>query len=140
MKPLRESLLILLCLFFLSVTAHARSPVPLVELENQAIAAASGKALTLDDVARALRQAAPHRGWNIAEIAPGKAVATLEVRGKHTIKVEVDYTPSSISFHYKDSDNMKYGKDEEGHAVIHPFYMKWVANLLSDVRIELGRF
>ncbi len=140
MKHLRESLLVLLCLFFLAGAAHARSPVPLVDLENQAIAAASGKALTLEDVARALRQAAPKRGWTITENVPGKAIAILEVRGKHTIKLDVDYTPSSISFHYKDSVNMKYGKDEEGRAVIHPFYMKWVANLLSDVRIELGRF
>lgn len=140
MKRLQESLLALLCLFFLSVTAHARSPVPLVELENQAIAAASGKALTLEDVTKALRQAAPKRGWDIAEISPGKAVATLEVRGKHTIKLDVDYTASSISFYYKDSINMKYGKDDEGHPAIHPFYMKWVANLLSDVRSELGRF
>lgn len=135
-----KNLLIIFLFTFLSVTAHARSPVPLVELENQSISAASGKALTLEDVARALRQAAPKRGWNVAEIAPGKAVATLEVRSKHTIKLDVDYTPSSLSFHYKDSVNMKYGKDDDGHPVIHPFYMKWVANLLSDVRIELGRF
>jgi hypothetical protein len=130
----------LACALLSAVPVQARSPVPLVELENQSIAAASGKALTLEDVARALRQAAPKRGWTITETASGKAVAMLEVRGKHTIKLDVDYTASRISFHYKDSENMKYGKDEEGHAVIHPFYMKWVANLLSDVRIELGRF
>jgi hypothetical protein len=35
---------------------------------------------------------------------------------------------------------MKYGSDDEGKPVIHPFYSKWVRNLLSDLRIELGRF
>lgn len=124
----------------LSVPAHARSPVPIVNLENQPLAAASGKPLTLDDVATALRRAAPQRGWTITEIAPGKAVATLEVRGKHTIKVEVGYSEKAISFIYKDSVNMKYGKDDEGRPVIHPFYIKWVQNLLSDVRAEAGRF
>lgn len=134
------AIIFLLAISSLFGAAHARTPIPIVNLENQAIAAASGKVLTMDDVARALRQAAPQRGWRIEEIGPGKAVATLEVRGKHTIKVDIGYTEKAISFNYKDSINMKYGKDDAGNPVIHPFYMKWVANLLSDVRIELGRF
>jgi hypothetical protein len=133
-------LFLFLTLFAASGVAQARSPVPLINLENQSIAAASGKALSLDDVARALRQAAPVRHWRIEEVTPGKAVAILEVRDKHSVKVDVSYTEKSISFNYKDSANMKYGHDDEGRPVIHPFYMKWVQNLLSDVRIELGRF
>ncbi len=140
MKNLQVVLSALLCLFFFASPVHARSAVPIVNLENESIAAASGKALTLDDVAKALLQAAPVRGWTIEDGGPGKAVATLEVRGKHTIKVDVEYTERSISFKYKDSVNMKYGSDDEGKPVIHPFYSKWVRNLLSDLRIELGRF
>ncbi len=140
MKIFHDFMLILLSFIILSVPAQARSPVPLVNLENQSIAAASGKALSLDDVARALRQAVPVRNWRIEEVGPGRAVAILEVRGKHMVKLDVSYTDKSISFNYKDSANMKYGQDDEGRPVIHPFYMKWVQNLLSDVRIELGRF
>jgi len=135
-----KNLLIIFLFAILSGTAHARTPIPIVNLENETIAAASGKALTLDDVARALRQAAPHRGWSIEEAGPGKAVATLDVRGKHSVKVDIGYTEKSMSFKYKDSVNMKYGSDEEGKPVIHPFYIKWVRTLLSDVRAELGRF
>ncbi len=136
----RSMLVLLSCTLFLFSTAHARSPVPLVNLENQSIAAASGKSLTLDDIARALRQAAPNRGWRIEEVGPGDAVAILEVRDKHTIKVDIHYTEKTISFKYKDSLNMKYGTNDEGRPVIHPFYMKWVQNLYSDIRVELGRF
>jgi hypothetical protein len=140
MKHLQVALSILLSLFLSASPVHARSAVPIVNLENESIAAASGKALTLDDVAKALRQAAPVRGWRIENGGPGKAVATLEVRGKHTIKVDISYTEKSISFKYKDSVNMKYASDDDGKPVIHPFYNKWVQNLLSDIRIELGRF
>jgi hypothetical protein len=140
MKRLQNSLLVLLCLFFWVGPVNARAPVPVVNLENESIAAASGKALTLDDVAKALRQAAPVRGWRIEDGGPGKAVATLEVRGKHTIKVDISYTEKNISFKYKDSVNMKYASDDDGKPVIHPFYNKWVQNLLGDIRVELGRF
>jgi len=140
MKYFQYFLLPLLCLFFLAVPAHARSAIPLVNLENQTLAAAGGKALGLDDIARALRLAAPKRGWLIEETGPGKAIGTLEVRGKHTIKVDIRYTEKAISFTYKDSFNMKYGKDDDGNPVIHPFYIKWVQNLLSDVRAEVSRF
>ncbi|MDP2432559.1 MAG: hypothetical protein Q8O33_11050 [Pseudomonadota bacterium] len=133
-------LLPLLCLFFLTGTVHARSTIPVVNLENESIMAASGKVLSLDDIARALRLAAPKRGWRIEETGPGKAIGTLEVRGKHTIKVDIGYTERAISFTYKDSVNMKYGKDGDGNPVIHPFYIKWVQNLLSDVRAEVSRF
>lgn len=124
----------------LSGTAHARATIPIVNLENETITATSGKALTLDDVAKALRQAATVRGWSIEESGPGRAVATLEVRGKHRVKVDIVYTEKDMSFKYKDSVNMKYGSDDEGKPVIHPFYIKWVRTLLSDVRAELGRF
>lgn len=135
-------LLIALLFGIISISgmAHARSAIPIVNLENESIMAASGKALSLDDIARALRLAAPKRGWLIEETGPGKAVGTLEVRGKHTIKVDIRYTEKAISFLYLDSVNMKYGKDAEGNPVIHPFYSKWVQNLLSDVRAEVSRF
>lgn len=137
MKQLFLSLLV--ALFAFTGQALARDAVPLVNLENQAISTGSGKTLTLDDVRRALRQAAAVRGWSIEDLAPGKALATLMVRGKHTVRVDVSYTEKSVSFTYRDSVNMKYSKNEEGRPVIHPFYMKWVDNLMTDLRVELAR-
>lgn len=137
MKNILFSLLI--ALYALAAPALAREAVPIVNLENQTIAAGSGKTLTLDDVRRALRQAASVRSWTVEDTAPGQALATLMVRGKHTIKVDVTYTDKTISFKYRDSVNMKYGKNEEGKPVIHPFYMKWVDNLMADLRVELAR-
>lgn len=137
MKNILFSLLI--ALFALAAPALAREAVPIVNLENQTIAAGSGKTLTLDDVRRALRQAASVRSWTVEDTAPGQALATLMVRGKHTIRVDVTYTEKTISFKYRDSVNMKYGKNEEGMPVIHPFYMKWVDNLMADLRVELAR-
>jgi len=138
MKSIVTALLVAFLAF--SFPAHARSPVPLVELENQSISSGSGKPLTLDDVQHALQQAAPVRGWVIDEQGPGYAVATLNVRNKHTIRVDITYTEASISLKYKDSTNMKYGTDNDGKVVIHPYYMKWVDNLLTDLRVQLARF
>jgi len=120
--------------------AHARNPVPLVNLENQAIAAASGKPLTLDDIKKALHQAGVIRGWTIEDVVPGKAVGTLMVRNKYTTRVDITYTETTISFKYKDSVNLDYGSAEDGKPVIHPSYMKWVNNLLHDLRLELSLF
>lgn len=137
MKNIVVSLLI--AFFAFASLAHARDAAPLVNLENQPISTGSGKTLTLDDVRRALRQASAVRGWSIEDGAPGQALATLVVRGKHTIKVDVAFTEKTISFKYRDSVNMKYGTNEDGKPVIHPFYMKWVDNLMADLRIELAR-
>lgn len=136
----RLMFVLLLCTLCLANAAYARPPVPIVNLENQPIAATSGKPLTLDEVHQALRKAAALKGWTIAEVAPGKAVGTLVVRNKHTIKTDIAYSEDTMSFTYKDSVNMKYGKDMDEQPVIHPFYMNWVRELFDAVKIELARF
>lgn len=139
MKRFRYLLVLLLWALFQAGAVHARAPVPLVELENEPIEAVAGGTPTLENVRIALARGAATKGWTIADVGPGEATGTLVVRNKHTVQVAITYTEKSISIKYKDSSNMKFGQDSEGQRVIHPFYMKWVRNLVDAVKVELAR-
>jgi hypothetical protein len=57
----------------------------------------------------------------------------------HTVIVDIVPGPDSYSVRYADSINMKYGV-ENGSPVIHPFYNKWVDELIDSIRVELKKF
>ena len=110
--------------------------VPIENLPNNPAVAASGKVLTLDEVKRTIQMAAMLKNWSLEDKGPGAMVATLNVRGKHTIVVDVSYTASSYSFTYNNSVNMNYTQDG-GMGIIHPNYNKWVQDLRKAIQIEL---
>lgn len=116
--------------------AIAREAVPIVNYDNIAVAVSNEKAASADKVKQAIQAAAAAKGWSVATQADGKLLATLEVRGKHSITVEIAYSAEKYSLTYKDSSNMKYGT-HDAQAVIHPFYNKWVLGLKEAIRLEL---
>jgi hypothetical protein len=116
--------------------AIAREPVPIINHDNISVATNSGKTLQLEQVKQAIQAAAGAKAWTIAFQADGKLLATLHVRGKHTIVVEIAYAADKYSLQYRDSTNMKFG-ELNGSKVIHPFYNKWVLELKDAIRIEL---
>lgn len=121
----------------LAVTpAIAREPVPIINHDNIPVATNSGKVLQLDQVKQAIQTAAGAKAWTIAFQADGKLLATLNVRNKHTIVVEIAYAADKYSLQYRDSTNMKFG-ELNGSKVIHPFYNKWVLELKDAIRVEL---
>jgi len=134
MKFFRSAVLIFATI--LSLNAVARETVPIINYDNLAVATSSGKALHAAQVRQAIQAAAGAKGWSIAQQAGDKLLATLDVRGKHMIMVEIDYAADKYSLHYKDSSNMKYG-ERNGQPVIHPYYNKWVRELKDAIRLEL---
>lgn len=62
--------------------------------------------------------------------------ATLVVRNKHTVKVDVTYDAQSIRFKYLGSANMNY-ELEDDVAESHPNYMKWMDNVRRDIEMSL---
>jgi len=143
----------------MSSAAIASRTAPLVNYENVEINGQSGKILSLDDISKAVTIAAVEKNWKLSDVKPGQAKATLVVRNKHTITVEITYTEKTLSIKYKDSINMNYdpaykdyssNKNEVGspaygsattnvYEVIHPNYNLWVGNLLKAVQHELLR-
>ncbi len=135
MKSILASIALLLSLV-VSTPALARASVPIENLPNNPVAAASGKALTLDDVRRTIQTAAMLKNWSLEERGPGAMLGTLNVRGKHTIMIDIAYTASSYSLNYNNSINMNYTQDG-GMGIIHPNYNKWVQDLRKAIQIEL---
>lgn len=127
-----------LALALVAAPALARNSVPLKDFTNQPITAATGKALTVEQVKAAIVRGASERGWALKEISPSEFEATIVVRGKHTVGVNITYDTKVFSIRYRTSEEMAY-KIEDGQPVIHPKYNDWVGNLSSDIRKELAR-
>ena len=134
MKTLNLAVLIIAAT--LSLSALAREAVPIINHDNLLVATNSGKPTSAAQVKQAIQTAAGTKNWSVSAQAGGKLLATLNVRSKHTVMVEITYTANKYSLRYQDSSNMKYG-DRDGQAVIHPFYNKWVQEFKEAIRIEL---
>jgi hypothetical protein len=131
-----------------------RAAVPIIDHPDIAVATSSGKPLQPERVKEAILAAAKAKGWGLAFEPSGKIMATLVVRNKHTVVVEIAYTAEKYSLMYKDSVNMKYAPNAQTDShinsvnnsytrggyngpVIHPFYNKWVQELKDAIRAEL---
>jgi hypothetical protein len=146
-----------ICILSIAPTAHAARIAPLVNYENIEIAGQPGKIISLDDIGKALVVAAQVNSWKISDAKTGQAMATLVIRNKHTIVVELTYTVKALSVKYKDSINMNYDPaykeynsnyNEVGsptydsanakvYEVIHPNYNVWVGQLIKAIQAEL---
>lgn len=149
MRFLKATLFMVVTIF--SLNAEARTPVPIINYENIAIATNSGKSIQVDQVKQAISMAATSKGWRVAYSPDGSLLATLVVRNKHTVVVKIAYDVNKYSINYNDSNNMKYGiinvqqtmassntdQSHNGQGEIHPFYNKWVLELKDAIRIEL---
>lgn len=136
MKIVRILLALMVSFTALQVAAQ-RTPIPIVNHEDVAIANADGPRPTQAQVKQAIRSAATAKQWEVADQGPGRMLATLHVRGKHTVVTEISYSPEKFSVVYKDSTNMKYSPGPDGRGVIHPFYNRWVQDLKEAIRTSL---
>jgi hypothetical protein len=134
MKFLKSLVIVVIALFSLNVVA--RETVPIINYDTIAVATNSSKAPSAEQVKQAIITAAGSKGWSIAYQADGKLLATLVVRSKHTIVVEIGSTADSYSLRYKDSTNMNFG-ERDGVPSIHPYYNKWVLYFKETIRVEL---
>ncbi|HWT54915.1 MAG TPA: hypothetical protein VN066_08900 [Rhodocyclaceae bacterium] len=118
--------------------AHARQSVPVINIENALITTSSGKTPTLAQVKQSIVAAGAAQGWQLSETADGKLLASLTVRGKHFMTIEIPYTTAQYSLLYKSSVNLNY-EVLEGVPVIHPNYNKWVQTFGNNIRVELSK-
>ena len=118
----------------------ARTPAVVKDYKDVAIATFHEKTLPVDYVKKAIVEAARKNKWNIGNVAGGKIGGKLEasllVRGKHTVIVEIPYTAEKYSLLYKESTNMNYASCES-ERYIHPNYNVWVGRLQQAIVTEL---
>jgi hypothetical protein len=113
-----------------------RQPVPIINYENVQITSPTGQ-LTTEQVKAAILSAAGAKQWLLSDQGPGRMLATLHVRGKHTVVTEIIYSQDKFSILYKDSMNMKYAPGLDGKGLIHPFYNRWAQDLKEAIRTSL---
>jgi hypothetical protein len=134
-KSLRILFVVLFALA--SQQALARTPVPVINYENVPIASQAGQPRSLAQIKQAIQSTAAARQWTVVDQGPGRLLATLHVRGKHTVVTLITYTPDRFSVVYSDSINMHYSPGPDGGGVIHPFYNRWVQGLADAIRVSL---
>ena len=133
-------LLNLFCLALLAAAlpANAARTAALVEYDELPIQSSDGKALSAEQIRKAIIQGGATRQW-AATVQPGNIVQLTYNRGKHTAVVRVKYTAKSYSIKYVDSTELNYSM-EGGKAVIHPTYNGWIQNLRQAIDVQLRTF
>ena len=118
--------------------AQARSPVPVQNFANQAVATASGATPTFAQVREAVMKAAASKEWALARQADDQFLATRVIKGKHTIVTYVSFTANAYSVYYHSSENMKFTM-VDGVPYIHPNYNVWARELVEAIRLEVSK-
>ncbi len=105
---------------------------PIMNVSDAAVATASGKTLSNEQVRGAIVRAGAALGWQMKEEGPGMLVGTLQLRN-HTAVVAIPYSPRSYSVQYRSSVNL----DEKG-GNIHKNYNGWIQNLTRGINAQLS--
>ncbi len=111
----------------------ACSTTTMTQLENQPLPAKlDGGPYTQAEVQEAILRACNRSGWSAQVQGEGNISASIVVRA-NTAKVDIRYTPTTVSILYVDSQGLKYGDGR-----IHRNYNRWVTNLYHNIQRELG--
>ena len=86
-------------------------------------------------IARAIKSGAMRKGWRTRKVRNGLIVASITVRGKYFVAVNINYDAKGYVISYKNSRNMKYDPVKK---TIHPSYNKWVRILEQNINYELS--
>jgi hypothetical protein len=135
---MRRALLAVMLLGLVAGPAAARDTVPIVDVINEPLQRADGGRLTDARVMQAIFSAAAQRKWSLGHAANGLVTATLVIRNKHTMVVDIMYSASTISMRYRHSINLKYWV-RDGVPYIHPAYNEQAKALLDAIKIEVQR-
>ncbi len=87
-----------------------------------------------NQVEKAIMLACAEIGWKARKIESNTIRATILVRGKHTIVVDIPYSNKNFEIKYVSSINM----DDDGKGHIHPNYNKWVENLARHINQNIA--
>jgi hypothetical protein len=117
-----------------ALNAQAKNIEAIGNFDNQPAITGSGQPASIAQIKQALTAGGAPRGWQVTQVAPGQLVATVNVRNKHTVSVDILASPGVFSIKYKNSTNMNYDGVQ-----INPHYNKWVQMLSEDARKELAK-
>jgi len=105
--------------------------MPIKNIDNAPIMAASSQNISLSAVRQAIIRAGTTLGWQVKDAGPNKLIATLNIR-THQAVVEILYTEKNYSINYLSSINLR-----ESDGMIHKNYNGWISNLTRDINTQL---
>jgi outer membrane lipopolysaccharide assembly protein LptE/RlpB len=111
----------------LSLGACTFTSKPLMNFDQSAV----DPGRTVQEVEQAVLEALKSRGWKVEEQTPGRIVAKIDKRDKHTATIAVTYSATQYSIAYVDSEGLNY---DEKTGDIHRNYNRWVNNLNADIQ------
>lgn len=92
-----------------AILVAACAAQPIKDVNNAPVMRFDGKQLSMADMEHAIRLAAYREEWRADVVSPGHMVAVKrDESGDWTVSVDITYTTSDFSIHYKDSQGMKY--------------------------------
>jgi len=118
----------------LVVMLGCRAGGQVYEVKDAPIQTASGKALTLDQVQKAIIDAGIKQTWIMTPVKPGEMIGEYNIQS-HQIHVSIPYTTKNYSILYKDSSNLRYDPVKR---TIHVNYQKWIERLDNEIKARLS--
>ena len=112
--------------------AGCATPTPVRNISAEPVVAPAGRAVSLDEVGKAILRAGGTLGWQMKQVEPGYILGTLKLRS-HIAVVDVRYTTQNYSVTYKDSTNLNYDGTN-----IHNNYNGWISNLDRAIKTQLA--
>lgn len=108
------------------------TPTPIRNITAEPVVGPAGRAVSLEEVGKAILRAGGTLGWQMKQIEPGYILGTLKLRS-HVAIVDIRYTNKNYNITYKDSTNLDYdGKH------IHNNYNGWISNLDRAIKTQLA--
>ena len=123
--------IILMGLAVIMLTGCA-TPHPVRNINAEPVVGPAGRAVSLDEVGKAILRAGGTLGWQMKQVEPGYILGTLKLRS-HVAIVDIRYTTKNYSITYKDSTNLNYDGTN-----IHSNYNGWISNLDRAIKTQLA--
>jgi hypothetical protein len=118
----------------LAVMIGCRAGGQVYEVKDAPVQTASGKALTPEQVQKAIMDAGIKQTWIMTVVKPGEILGEYNVQS-HQIHVTIPYTSKNYSILYKDSSNLRYDPVKR---TIHVNYAKWIERLDNEIKARLS--
>jgi len=104
---------------------------PIYEVVAQPIPMPPGRALSMDDIQKAIVRGAARSGWQALPENPGRLSARFQ-SGRHSATVGIEYDTKAYTIKMQETSVMR------SDGSVHPVYNSWVQNLDRSIRVELA--
>lgn len=119
-------------LVVLALGLGACRSAPVYNVDEATVVTSKGKGTTAADVRKAIIRAGQTLGWAMKDAGKGHIIGIIHLR-THRAEVDINYTPSTYSIHYKDSADLNYDGTN-----IHSNYNGWVQRLQQNIDVQLS--